>query len=166
MGLDERIEKTVNEKILELLEKKGEEKKFKYKFGTKVGKGQRKKNFITLIIIKENGNCSMKKYQIKDQTIMHEEIPRLATAGYVMYDQKSNPLMILPEWSVQPFSPLKHYSASLNNGNNVNGYKILMAKMIAGQLETKKKMGNGFKIGIGLFVLAIIAYALISGGGA
>ena len=141
------------------------EKKFKFPFGKKVGRSQKAKNFCTILIINENGNYGFKKYKIQDQTILHDMIPRLATAGYVMFDKKGNPLIILPNWSVEPFSPLEHYQKSLVNGSNTTGYKILMAKMLSERVDAKKKIGSWIYWVVGIGLAGLIGYALLTGGG-
>jgi hypothetical protein len=141
------------------------EKKFKFPFGKKVGRGQKTKNYCTILVINENGNYNFKKYKIEDQTILHDAIPRLATAGHVIFDKKGNPLIILPSWSVEPFSPLEHYEKSLINGSNVTGYKILMAKMLSSKVDEKKKIGSWIYWVVGIGLATLIGYALITGGG-
>jgi hypothetical protein len=159
----------IHEDLVELkkiiLESQVKEKKFRYPFGKKVGKSQRIKNYVTVLVINENGTCYFKKYPIEDQTIMHDLIPRLATAGHVMHDKKGNPLIILPNWALEPFSPLVHYEKSMLNGDNSKGFKILMDKMISSKVDTKKKMAGWIKWVIGLIILAGIIFALVSGGG-
>lgn len=167
MGLDEKIEKTVNEKILELIEKKAIKKKtFRYPFGKKVSKSQRKKNYVTVQIINENGVVDFRKYQIVDQTLIHEDIPRLASAGYILQDKKGNPLIILPNYSVEPFNIKEDYKDGLTDGSNKNGYKLLLNRMELNATDSKKKMGGAAKWIIGIVVAAIIIYALVSGGAA
>jgi len=164
MGIQEDIKEL---KDIVLKSQEGvKEKKFRFPFGKKVGRSQKKKNFVTVLTINENGNYVFKKYQIIDQTVMHDLIPRLATAGHVMFDKKGNPLIILPNWSVEPFSPLDHYEKSLVNGQNAKGYKILMAKMLSDKVSEKPKMGNWIKWVIGFVFAGIMVYALVSGGGA
>lgn len=165
MGISEDL-KDIKQK-LEELDKQGKvkEKRFKYPFGKKVGKSQRRKNFVTIMLLNENGTIDWKKYQIIDQTIMHETIPRLATAGHVMFDKKGNPVIILPNWSVEPFSPLDNYEKSLCNGSNTKGYKILMAKMQSEKIDAKKGMANWIKWAIGIIIVGGIIFALVSGGG-
>ena len=148
-----------------MLEGNLKEKKFKYPFGSKVGKGQRRKNYVTVMILNENGTLDWKKYQIDEQTILHNLIPRLATAGHVMFDKKGNPVIILPNWSVEPFSPLDHYEKSMTNGSNSKGYKILMARMQSERVEGKKQMAGWVKWAIGILIVGGIAFALLSGGG-
>lgn len=161
MGLSEKIQEEIGK---ELAKQRIEEKKFKYPFGKKVGKGQRKKNYITVLIINENGTCEWKKYQINEQTVLHDLIPRLATTGHVIHDTKGNPLIILPNWSVEPFSPLEHYHKTMIDGSNKKGYQILLTKMLSSQTKPKKEMGNLVKWLLGLGLAAVIGYALISGG--
>ena len=81
-----------------------------------------------------------------------------------MFDKKGNPLIILPNWSVEPFNPKKNYEASLKDGRNKNGYKLLMVKMEQEKLVGKKKMGKMLPWIIGIGLAAIIAYAIFSGG--
>jgi len=141
------------------------EKKHRYPFGKKVGKSQKKKNYITIELINENGTVDFKKYQIIDQTVMHDTVPRLAAAGHILRDRKGNPLIILPNWSVEPFSPLEHYNKSMVNGSNAKGYKLLMARMQSEKVETKKNMAGWIKWVIGLALLGIIIFAIVTGGG-
>lgn len=144
--------------------KKKKDKKFKFPFGTKVSKSQAKKNYVTIMKINENGTVNIIKRQIQDQTIMEDDIPRLASTDYVLR-YKNNPLLILPSWSVKPFSPSEQYEKSLNDGSNTKGYSILLARMIKEQINTKKPMGNWIKWVIGLGLVGIIIYALMTGGG-
>ena len=160
MGIKEDVEEL--KKIV--MEGQMKEKKFKYPMGSKVGKGQKKKNYVTVLIINENGAVDFKKYQIEQQTIMHDLIPRLATAGHVLHDKKGNPVLILPNWSVEPFSPLDHYETSMINGSNTKGYKILMARMHSERVEAKKPMAGWIKWAIGIVIVGIIVFALLSGG--
>ena len=159
--------KDIKEALLRLGEEKDKvkEKKWRFPFGKKVGKGQKKKNFVTVLTINENGIYLFNKYQIEDQTIMHDMIPRLATSGHVLWDSKGNPLVILPSWSVEPFSPNQHYENSLVNGSNSTGYRILMAKMLKENVNAKKQISGIVKWIVGLGLVAIIIYAAMTSGG-
>ena len=161
MSLKEKIQEEVRK---EIARGQVEEKKFKFPFRKKVGRGQRKKNFVTLQILNENGTYEFQKYKIQNQIVMHELIPRLATAGHVMFDKKGNPLIILPNWSVEPFSPLEHYNKSMIDGSNKKGYQILLETMKSEQTKAKKPMGNMIKWILGLGLLAVVVYAFIIGG--
>jgi len=164
MGLQEEM-KDIKELLKEMANKdKFKEKKFRYPFGKKVGRGQKKKNYVTVIIINENSIIDWKKYQIINQTILHDLIPRLASTGHVMWDKKGNPVIILPNWSVEPFSPLSHYKESMEDGSNKKGYQILLDRMESEKVSSKKKMGKYLPWIIGIGLAAIILYALLSGG--
>ena len=164
MGLKEDMDKV--KKFVEEEERIRDEKakkKWKYPFGKKVGKSQKKKNFITLLKINENGSAEFKKVKIEDQVFFEEGIPRLAAAGYVLNERK-NPLVILPSWSVELFSPIKHFQESLIDGTNSKGYKLLMANMEKEAIKQKTQVSGIIKWIIGFGLLAIIVYALVTGG--
>ena len=165
MGLTEDV-KYLKEKVEEADTSK-KTKKFRYPLGKKVGKAQKKKNYVTILKINENSKATFKKVKISEQTFIEEDIPRLAAAGYVLQEgRKNNPLIILPSWSVEPFSPLKHFNKSLLDGSNSVGYRLLMNTMKLESVSPKKQMGGVFKWILGLGLAAIIAYAFITGGGA
>ena len=162
MTIKEIVRKEIEQKAKE--DNGVKEKKFRFPFGKRVGRSQKKKNYLTVLLLNENGTYNFKKYQINEQTIMHELIPRLATTGHVMFNKKGNPMVILPNWSVEPFSPKSHFEKSLEDGSNKKGFQILMNKMKSEQISAKKSMGNVLKWVIGLVIAAIIGYALLTGG--
>lgn len=138
------------------------EKPFKLPFMSRVGKGAAKKNFATVMVISENRNVDFKKMQIIDQTIMLNGVPRLAAGEFVL-NFKNKPLIVIPEWSVQPLSPSENFKNSLINGSNSAGYRLLMARMQTEAIKLGKKIG-GWGISIGVLVIGgIIAWALIKG---
>ena len=145
-------------------EKKGKPRKFKLPFSSRVTLVKAKRNYITIMRINENGQVAFRKVQITEQTFLEEGIPRLATAGYVVYFKK-NPMIILPSWSVEPFSPMDYYKKTLNDGSNTKGYQILMNRMKLSTVETKKQIGGVGKWIIGIGLVLVIGYALLTGGG-
>ena len=149
--------------ILSQSKEKEKEKKFRFPVGEKVGKSKAKKGYVTVIKINENGYLDFKKEQIKEQTIMVDGIPRLATPQYVLH-WKKNPVVILPSWSVEPFSPEQDNRMSLVNGTNIKGFSVLMSKMKTETVNAKKTMGGTWKWLIGLGIAAVIGYAIITGG--
>jgi len=93
---------------------------------------------------------------------MLDDVPRLTATEDILY-YKGKPMIIQPAWSVKPFSAADHFGKTLKDGSNSVGYRLLLAKMKAGVLQTKKKLGMG-AIGIGVFVIGgIIAYAVFGG---
>lgn len=161
MTLEERIDAKIEERLMEKDNKN--KKKFKIPFSKRVGTAKKKLNYITLIKINENSQIKFDVVQINDQTIMVDGVPRLATSKDIMY-YKKNPIMILPSWSVEPFSPGENFLQSLEDGSNKKGYAILLEKMKKEQLGPKKQLGGIVKLMIGLAFAAIIGYAFISGG--
>lgn len=160
MGINERLdnlEQGLNNKV------DVKEKKWKLPFGKKVGNGQKKKGYVTLVKLHINGNVQFKKVQIQDQTFIEDDIPRLATAGYVFF-YKKNPYIFLPEWNVEPFTPFsarQDFKDSMENGTNTKGMALLLAKMKMAEVGKKKLMSPIIKWAIGLIVLGVIAYAFL-----
>lgn len=164
MGINENLE-DIKKELQELKAEKEQpkEKKFRFPFGTKVGKSQAKKNYVTVMKINENGAVAFTKKPIEQQTIMEDGVPRLATPDYVLRFKK-NPMIILPSWSVKPFSPVEQFEKSMIDGSNTKGYKILLDRMNKEQVSSKKQMGGMLKWIIGLALAGIIIYAIMSGG--
>lgn len=187
MGLSDDVKENT-EMIRKMLESNQvKKKKFRYPFGKKVGKGQKKRNYVTVLVINDNLSCNFHKYQIQDMTFIHNMIPRLGTARHVLHDKKGNPLIILPNWSVEPVSPnqefkkienletdakdvepfdaKENYEQSIENGSNINAYRVLMARMESEKVEGKKKMGKILPWIIGIGLVGLILFAVLSGGG-
>ena len=79
MGIKEDIQEI--KELINNEEKEIKQKKFRFPFGKRVGGSQKKKNYVTVLILNENGIYEFKKYQILEQSIIHDTVPRLATAG-------------------------------------------------------------------------------------
>lgn len=144
----------LSEKMDEILEKEEgkKTKKFKLPMKGKLSKGKLKDNWVTVVKINENKGVDFTRQKIEDETIMIDNVPRLATGESVL-NYKGKPLMIVPSWRVEPFSPTKDFKESLLDGSNTKGYALLLARMKKGILEPVKKK---LPIGIILVVLAII----------
>jgi hypothetical protein len=163
MGLNEQLE-SIQKDLKEL---KGEEevksKKFKIPFFKKVRGKQAKKNFITILKVNENGHGEFLKEPIKDQTVMINGVPRLATSEYII-NVKRNPLMVIPSWSTVPINFKQNHEDSLKDGSNIVGYRILLEKIKLSGIEGSKKQMAGWLIWvIGGLVVAGIVYALVTG---
>ena len=163
MGIQEEL-KELKEIIQEKERPNVKEKKFRIPFSKKVGNAQSKKNYVTIMKIQDNGEVTFNKTQIDEQTIMDEGIPRLAGSDYILR-YKKNPMIILPSWSTVPYSPMEKYRQSLQDGSNTVGYKILLNKMIKEQVSPKKQLSGMVKWILGLGLLGIIGYAIMTGGG-
>lgn len=147
----------MREGMNKLTEKEEKKKKpFKIPWSKKINKAQSKKNYVTILYVKENGDCHFIKEIINQQTVMVEGIPRIATSDVVLR-YKSNPLIIQPSWSVKPFSPADNYNDTERDKMNTKGYKLLLNIM---KQEAIKKTPNfsWALIIIGLLVAAGVAY--------
>lgn len=145
-------------------EKKQKTKKFKIPSRFRVKKSERKKNWITVLTVYENGHGSWNKMKIDDQTIMVDGVPRLATAQHVI-DTGKEKIIVLPSWSVEPFTPKKHFEESMKDGSNKRGYAILLEKMKKEMISAKKPLPSWVKWIFPLVIGAIIVYAFVTGGG-
>jgi hypothetical protein len=165
MGINETLEQISKE----LKEIKGEEdkekkKKFRLPFGKSVSKGQAKKNYVTIIKRNENGEAQWLKEKIEEQTVMVDNVPRLVTPDHIIHYKKC-PIVIIPSWSVEPINWKENYDKSLVNGTNIKGYQILLNRMkLSGVEGGKKQMASWVAWIAGLGLLAIIGYALYTGG--
>lgn len=158
------IESELKELKTLLLDEKLKEKKFKFPFSAKVTPSSAKKNWVTVIKINDNGNMNIFKKQIQEQTIMEDGVPRFSSAQYMMY-YKKNPVIILPSWSVRPYSPAEKYEKALKDGSNSAGYKILMNKMLNETTTQTKQISGAFKLILIAGLAAVVGYAIITGGG-
>ena len=159
-------DKTLKDEIRELKEtieetSQKKEKKFKLPWKSRISNRKLRENYVTVMTINENRGVDFKRVQIKDQAVMVDGIPRLATGDEILI-YKKKPLMIVPSWSVNPFSPKENYEQSVKENMNTNGYRILLSIMKSELISTKKKLGLGLTIG-GIVLLGIIAYALFKG---
>jgi len=143
-------------------------KKSRLSWKSRVGKNKQAKGYVGVWKINENGFITQSKEKIEEQTIMIDGVPRLVPPEYVLRYKKgfrTFPLIILPSWSVEPFSPSKNYEQSMLNGSNTKGYKLLMNRM---KLDTvgklKGQVGSLLKWIIGLGLGGIILYAILTGG--
>ncbi len=137
-------------KVIEKEEKK--KKPFTIPWSKKVSTPQSKKNYVTILYVKENGDCHFIKEPINQQTVMVDGIPRIATSDVVLR-YKKNPLIIQPAWSVKPFSPADNYVDTERDKMNVKGYKLLLN--IMKQDVLKKKPNISWWL-IGIVVLIAI----------
>jgi len=164
-------EKSLREEMLEMKEsleiiaegkKKKKERGFRIPFKARVNPRQAKNNYITVMMINENGAVDFQRKQIIEQTVDVDGCPRLATGEYVLH-YKKNPVLICPSWNTKPFSPADNYEDSVKEKTNTNGYRLLLNIMKNSEIKGKKSIGWGVGIGV-LIIAGIIVYALITGG--
>lgn len=170
MGISEDL-KEIKDELKSQKEEKEQLKNKRWKLRkAKVGKKKQNKNWIGIMKINENGSIEPSKQQIVQQTVVIDDVPRLATPDYVLRwnaGRKQFPLLIIPSWSVEPlspksifFSPTESIEESIKKGTNIKGYQLLLARMKANATEVKKKVGGWVKWLIGIGVGAIIVYVI------
>jgi hypothetical protein len=159
-NLKEMIKK-IAENQEKLLQTK-ETKEYKLPRPARLSFGKIKKNFITAIIINENRTLDFKKVQIVDGCVELDGVPRMSTTDYVVH-YKGKPFIILPSWSIKPFSPQEHYDDTIKNNSTNTGRKLIIAKMKHDQIVPKKSFGG---LGWILLILALVGvgYYLFKGG--
>ena len=148
-------------------------------FRSRVGIRKARKGYVGIWKINETGFITPSKQEIKEQTVMIDGVPRLATPEYVLRYKKgfrTYPIMLVPSWSVKPvepsklskegFNPAEEFKKSMKDGSNIKGYRLLMNRMKTEAIGATKKGGFGIiKWVIGLGLAAIIGYAILTGGG-
>lgn len=142
--------------------KKPKDKKFKLPFRGKVGKGKVKKNWATYLIINENREVDFKKFQIDEQTVVIDGIPKIATPEE-MLTYKGKPFVIQPSWSVKPWSLTDSYDQAMRDNYMAQGYRLLLNRMFSEALKLKKKI-SGLVIFIVIVAIVIVGYLVTKGG--
>jgi hypothetical protein len=131
----------LNETLKETKIAKEKKKSFSLPFGARVGKAKVKKGWATYMVIRENRNVDFIKKPIEQQTVVIDDVPRIATPDE-MLSYKGKPFVILPSWSVKPFSPTDNYDATIKNGYASQGYKLLLSRMKSEIVDGKKKISG------------------------
>jgi len=121
---------------------------------------KKKNNWVTIISINENKSFKIEKQQIKGQSVIVDSVPRLATGEYLLNFGRE-PVLIIPSWSVKPFTPSEDYGRSLADGSNTAGYRILLERMQSGVLAAKKKLSLGVGIGV-LIIVGVVLYGVLA----
>jgi hypothetical protein len=149
----------IEEKLDVILNTKPKKKSFKLPSKAKLSKSKVKANWVTVVKVNENKGVDFIREPIDNQTIVVDGVPRLCTGEDVL-NYKGKPLIILPSWSVKPFSPSENYSLSIKDGSNTNGYALLLARMKAGAIDLKKKMNMWLIVGL-VAVAGVVLYMVL-----
>ena len=138
-------------------------KAWKLPFSSRVNKSAAKKGYWTIIIIRNNGNLEFIKTLGFDGIVKIDGFPRIASIEYRL-NYNGFPVLIIPEWSMKPFSPVEHREETVRDKMNIAGRRLVLAS-IEGE-KIKPKM-NGKMIGwiVLIGVVGIGAYYLLSKGG-
>ena len=151
----------ISKKLDELIEQK-KVKKFKMPYSAKLGKSKIKKGYVIVQYINENREVTFFKKPIEEGTIMHNETPHLANAK-CMLSYKGKPMLIVPSWSIEPFSPQQNMDDAERLKSLSIGYRYVFNRMKNSLISAKKKMSWAVVIG-GIAVIILLGYLISTGG--
>ena len=147
--------KKLNESFDKLLSS-GKVKGFKLPSQGRLNKTQIKKNFVTAIVIGDNREIKFIKAPIEEGTITVDGIPRIASTDF-MLSYQGKPAMILPSWSVKPFSPVENYQEDTKEKMTSQGYKLLLNRIETGKvLDAKKSFGKWWLFPLIIAVIVVL----------
>lgn len=132
-------------------------------WNAKVGKGKARQNYIIVEKIGSNGTVTYERSQIKDGTILVDDIPRIITPGDIVFYKGKRPMVIVPDWSTVPFSKVDHFNAAQVAGYGTKGWKLLYQRMKTSMIDDKKKM-SGMVIWIIIIAIIALGYFAFKGG--
>lgn len=150
----ERITEKLD-KIIEALEdeklKKKEKKLIKF---PRLPSYKLRKNYVIVILLKTNKQIDVTALPIEDGMIYLKQNKtfHLATTDVVLR-YKNYPVIILPEWDLQPLSVDELMGKAIEQNRLALPQKIIIQAMKQAQLQPKKKLN----IGIILIIIGIIA---------
>lgn len=156
----EEDNRTLKERIeaLEYLERhENPPKKFRMPGRGKISKTKMKKGYITVVTINDNKSVDFTRDRIIDGTIKLQggDLSFHAVDPEDVFTYKGKPLIFQPKRKLNPYNPLE-------GKHETYGQKYIMARMEGDKISLKKSMGwLGWVLG--LIVLAVIGYAVISG---
>lgn len=156
----EEDKKSLTERIeaLESLETKANPpKKFRMPYRGKVGKAKMKKGYITVVTINDNKSVDFTKDRIIDGTIKLQggDLSFHAVDPEDVFTYKGKPLIFQAKRKLNPYNPL-------SGKHETYGQKYVMARMEGDKISMKKSIGwIGWVLGI--IILAVIGYAVLSG---
>lgn len=175
METDRGIKDEIKE-IREILSKDKEEtkkqkvKKFIIPRKGRINRARAKKNWVTVLELYENRTAKFNRYKIDEQTIMIDDVPRLATADniFLIEGRQKKPLVVLPTWSVKPTSPSdkdffsisENYKETENKGLTKTGYKVLFNRMKTEAMSTKKPVPWWLWL-VGLGIIGVVIYLVM-----
>ena len=144
LSLKETI-KNLEEKISESLEGKSKKQKFKLPLGVRMNKSKLKKNFVLVLYINSNLQTKFDYYEIKDDTIMVNDVIYDARGGNILR-YKNMPLLIINKTAEE-------------QGNLTSPQRLILTKMKmealkpSNPLNVKTIILVAIMLGVGYFAL-------------
>ena len=142
---------------------KKKSKKFKIPFKGRLKIRELKKNYVTVLYLKNNHTGEFIKVPIDESSTMINGIPRIATTEEIIYIDGKTPLIIQPEWSAKPISISDSYEQAVKEQLTSEGFSVLLNRMKKEAISSKKKM-SGWIIILIIAIIGIVAFILLGGG--
>lgn len=122
--------------IIDALTKK-EEKKFRLPiFMQLFGKAQMKKGFCVVIFVRTNGQIEIKMVRVENNTIKIGDVIYAASADYIMRWKRFS-VMIVPEWTMVPFSPAENFKSASTEGTLTAAEVLVASRMKTDAIKPK-----------------------------
>jgi hypothetical protein len=163
-GLSDKLDRVVDLMEAQTIQKEKKKKEFKLPFGVQFGaKPKLKRNFALVVYLRTNGRIKFMLLPIRDEKVYVRETDKFheVTAGDTFYF-KNYPVVIIPEWSLKPFSPREHFDTTVKEKALASPQRVLINAMESSQIKTRGGLGGKaiFIIGvIGVVALYIIVQA-------
>ena len=156
-NIDKKLEELVGKKELQ-------EVSFwnKWKFWQNLTKGNIKRNWVNIVYISDNKNLRILKAPIDENVIMIDNIPHVVNASDIML-HKGKPTIIVPSWSLTPFSPSQNITETNNAGNSTRGWEYVMNYLKKTEIKAIKNAGAMMWIIGGIVVIGGLYYIIKSG---
>ena len=134
-----------------------------FKLPSKVRKKKKiKQNYAVVAFIRNNGYVDFTLAPIVNDAIYIKQTDKYypATADYIMR-HKEYPMLIQPEWSIEPFSAKKHFTETELEGKVSSPQKFLIKVMNEANSDILQKKSMGGKMLIIVGVLVVVGIYLI-----
>lgn len=154
--------KKVAENTDQLIQTK-QAKKWKMPFSGRVGRAKVKKGWTTVQIIRHNGNVDFTRVKTEDGTIRVDGFPRVGTIDYHL-SHKGKPLIIVPEWSLEPYNPLIDKNSAERKEMQMSGRRLILSKLEGEQIKQKAKFGTAIGWIVLILAIGVGAWYLLKGG--
>jgi hypothetical protein len=133
-------------------------KPFKLPFSKTFGSPAKiRKGNVLVQFVKTNGDVTFDWFPIEDDMVQIKYNKNLyaASAQYILRYRRF-PLLIIPEWSLKPFSPFDHYIQTTQNKELAFPQKVIIEGSKRAALELKKKKSFG-----GMWIWILIGGAVL-----
>jgi hypothetical protein len=159
-GLTSRLDE-LTKRIEEQEEKTVKKKEKGFKIPTKLGVGKLKQNYVLVLRLKTNQQIVVDKLPINDDMIYLKDNDTYHSATTdCVWRYKNFPVLVLPEWSLQPLNPTELYEKSVQNKELVLPQRALIKAIELSQIK-KKKGGNIWLI-VGIIIALVAGIAILS----